>query len=469
MSERTAAMHPPVAATSGASRRTFLKVAGGTAATLPLAMLAGCGAERDASTLRLAFQQFGSDTNLQRWLAGVAEAFTAKNPGTSVELVPIVASTNDYFTKNELLMASPRSCPDVVFEDSFILQSDIAAGYLQPIDDLVEKWEAWDSFYPASKEAARDPEGRVHFVPTETDTRGIYYNKRVFEKAGLPAEWQPQSWEDIAETAAVIRDANIGATGMFMFCGKAQGETASMQGLEMLLYGTKDTLYNPDTKKWVAGSQGFIDSLAFFKRQFDEGLTLPASRHFDPNLMDVVQATMFPEGELGILVDGSWISFLWAEGSLAPWPTWPEDVGVAFMPTQHGEAPGSTTLAGGWGWAIPTHARDCELSFALVKKLCSLEHQVQRNISGGTLTTRRDIAENEEYRSYSPTVGFFTDMLEAANYRPAFAIYPEVSTALQEAMDFVMVGDKTPEQAAAWYDAKLTELVGEENVESRKA
>ena len=32
-----------------------------------------------------------------------------------------------------------------------------------------------------------------------------------------------------------------------------------------------------------------------------------------------------------------------------------------------------------------------------------------------------------------------------------------------------MVGDKTPEQAAAWYDAKLAELVGDANVETRKA
>lgn len=462
-------MHHAVRVTNRPSRRNFLTVTGGVAAALPLSMLTGCASERDASTLRIAFQQFGSDTNLQRWLTGVAEAFTAKHAGVSVELVPIVAATNDYFTKNELLMASPRSCPDVVFEDSFILQSDIAAGYLQPIDDLVDAWEAWESFYPASKEAAKDPEGRVHFIPTETDTRGIYYHKRVFEKAGLPTEWQPSTWDDIAETAAVIRDADIGATGMFMYCGKAQGESASMQGLEMLLYGTNDTLYNPETKKWVARSQGFIDALAFYKRQFDEGLTLPAARHFDPNLMDAVQATMFPAGELGILIDGSWISFLWAEGSLAPWPTWPDDVGVAFMPTQHGEAPGSTTLAGGWGWAIPTHARDRELSFALVKELCSLEHQVQRNITGGTLTTRRDVAQNEEYRGYSPTVGFFTDMLEGAHYRPAFAVYPEVSSAIQDAMDTVMVGDKTPEQAAAWYDAKLAELVGDANVETRKA
>ena len=114
-------MHHAVRVTNRPSRRNFLTVTGGVAATLPLSMLTGCASERDALTLRIAFQQFGSDTNLEQWLTGVAASFTAKHPEVKVELVPIVAATNDYFTKNELLMASPRSCPDVVFEDSFIL------------------------------------------------------------------------------------------------------------------------------------------------------------------------------------------------------------------------------------------------------------------------------------------------------------------------------------------------------------
>lgn len=460
-------MDRPRGATHQSSRRTFLKVTGGIASTLPLAMLAGCSSERDSSTLKVAYQQFGSGTTLQQWLTKIIAEFTKKHPGVSVELVPIVAAENDYFTKNELLMSSPRSCPDLVFEDTFILLSDVAAGYIQPIDDLVKGWEGWDNLYPASQAAAVDPEGRAHCVPTETDTRGIYYNKKVFEKAGLPTEWQPRTWEEIAEAAAAIRDANVDAAGMFMYCGKTQGEKASMQGFEMLLYGTRDTLYNPETKKWVAGSQGFIDTLAFYKRQFDEKLTLPVSQHLDPNIAEAIQSTMFPAGKLGILIDGSWISNQWAEDGPAPWPTWQDDVGLAQMPTQNGEEPGLTTLAGGWGWTIPTHARDRELSFELIKELCTLESLVYRNKSGANLTTRKDVAKNEEYRTYSPTVGFFTDIFEAAYYRPAFAVYPEVSSALQDAMDTVMVGDKTPEQAAAWYDTKLTELVGKDNIEVR--
>ena len=113
-------MRPSITVTERSSRRTFLKVTGGIATTLPLALLAGCSSERDSSTLRVAYQQFGSGTTLQQWLTKIIAEFTKKHPGVSVELVPIVAAENDYFTKNELLMSSPRSCPDLVFEDTFI-------------------------------------------------------------------------------------------------------------------------------------------------------------------------------------------------------------------------------------------------------------------------------------------------------------------------------------------------------------
>ncbi|MGP9710005.1 hypothetical protein [Brachybacterium sp. AOP24-D1-21] len=93
-------------------RRSFLRFTAGAAALLPLTALAGCtGGGRDPQVLRIAFQQFGSGTIKQEWITTAAEEFSAENPELTVELVPIVASENDYFTKNELLMSSPPHQP----------------------------------------------------------------------------------------------------------------------------------------------------------------------------------------------------------------------------------------------------------------------------------------------------------------------------------------------------------------------
>ena len=458
--------HPPLT-----DRRTFLRFTAGAAAVLPLTALAGCsGSSRDPNSIRIAFQQFGSGTIKQEWITTAAQEFSAENPELTVELVPIVASENDYFTKNELLMSSPRTSPDLVYEDSFILLSDVGADYLQPITDLVEGFEHWDDIAEASKKAVTSEDGEAYGVPITTDTRAIWFHRDVFAEAGLPEDWQPGSWEEILEAARAIRDSGSEAIPFFMFAGTPQGEKASMQGFEMLLYGTGDGsgLYDAETKKWILGSPGFVDSLTFLKTLFDEELTATLGQHLDPNISETIYSSLLPDGKLGMLVDGSWISQNWTETAARPWPEWPDVVGLADMPTQDGGGTGTITLAGGWGLSIPEYVTDRDVAYRFLEKLVSTQTLVQYAIADNHITVRADVADKEEYLSYSPAVEYFTDLLETAYYRPALPAYPEVSSAIQEAMEAVMTGT-SPDAAAAAYDATVTDIVGPENVQEASA
>ena len=184
----------------------------------------------------------------------------------------------------------------------------------------------------------------------------------------------------------------------------------------------------------------------------------------DPNISETIYTSMLPEAKLGMLVDGSWISQNWTDSAARPWPEWPEVVGLADVPTQDGGGSGTVTLAGGWGLSIPTHVSDREVAFRFLEKLVSTETLVKYAIADNHITVRADVAEVEDYLSYSPAVEYFTNLLETAYYRPALPAYPEVSSAIQEAMEAVLTG-ATPEAAAAAYDATVRDIVGEENVQ----
>jgi multiple sugar transport system substrate-binding protein len=443
-------------------RRTFLRITAGAAVVLPLA---ACSADAGAGTVRIAYQQFGSGTSLRDWLDASAKSFTAAHPGMSVELVPIVAAENDYFTKNELLMSSPRTSADIVYEDSFIMLSDVGAGYLRPIDEHIEGWEHWDDVAKASRDAFTAEDGHVYGTPQSTDTRALFYHRDVFAEAGLPSTWEPTSWDDILEAARAIKDSDSEAAPLFIFSGKAQGEKASMQGFEMLLYGTTSRLYDEDTKKWVLGSQGFVDALTLLRTMFEEELTLPVSHHLDPNIGESIYSTMIPAGKLGILLDGSWITRNWGEGSAGAWPEWTEKIGLAKMPTKDGQDPGTLTLAGGWGLTIPQYCRDEDAAWAFIESATSTENALAFAVADNHITVRKDVAAKKEYQEYAPSVEFFTDLLATAYYRPALPAYPEVSAAIQEAMEAVMSDAADPKKAAADYDAAVTDIVGAENVQ----
>lgn len=448
-------------------RRTFLRYVGGAATVLPLAALTSCGtsAVDDPDVIRIAFQQFGSGTLMEQWINRTAAEYTKTYPERTIDLLPIVASENDYFTKNELLMSSPRTSPDCVYEDTFILLSDVGAGYIRPIDELVAGWADWEQIAEASREAVTGEDGKVYAVPTHTDTRALWFDKDVLTAAGLPEDWQPTDWNGILDAARTIKQATPDVTPFFLFSGKAQGEKASMQGFEMLLYGTPSRLYDEDTRRWVIGSQGFLDALTFLRTVFEEELTLPVSRHLDPNIGETIYTQLMPEGKIGILLDGSWISQNWTEGAPNPWPEWEATTGLARMPTQDGGGDGFVTLAGGWCWTLPQYVTDPEIAFSFIEALCTRDNLVQRAIEDNHITVRADVAEVEEYRTYSPTAEFFTGLLETAYYRPTLPAYPEVSSAIQEAMESVMTMSRTPEQAAAAYDTAVTGIVGAENVE----
>ncbi|WGW12659.1 extracellular solute-binding protein [Saxibacter everestensis] len=446
------------------SRRTIIKAIGGAAFTVPLLAAAGCGSGvPEQNTLRISYQQWGSGEVLVNYLTDVIKKYTANHPDISVELVPLVASENDYFTKNELMMSSSRTAPDLVYEDTFILKSDIAAGYLRPIDKYIDGWPQWEHFYDVAKNAVQGEDGRTYAVPTPTDTRALWYNQELLKKAGIETPWKPRSWDDLLETFRTIKKELPEVIPFNIYSGKPQGEKASMQGMEMLLYGTESTLYDEEKKKWVVGSAGFTQSLEFIRTVFSEKLGPTLGKALDPNITETIYNTWLPQGQLAVLLDGNWISSNWGEGLPGEWPEWTETMQLAEMPTRDGQDPGFVTMSGGWSWGMPKKASKPDLAWPFLREMMSTDNVTAWTISDSKLTNRKDVAARKEYQGYSPTADFFSRLVPGATYRPALAPYPEISSAIQSAMESVMIGAAEPAAAAAVYDSAVAGIVGAEN------
>src|SRR5689334_3370332 len=282
----------------------------------------GGGQSSGPANIKIAYQQWGPGTTMKTFLGGVKAEYEAANPGSTVEILPIVASENDYYTKLQLMMRSPNTAPDVVYEDTFLINSDITAGYLRPLDEYISKWDQWSQFEDTAKGAAKALDGKTYGIPDGTDTRALWYNKEIFAKAGLPADWQPKTWDDVLSAARTIKQKVPGVIPFNMYSGKPMGEASAMQGFELLLYGTKDTLYNYDHKKCVVGSQGFKDSLNFVKTVFSEGLAPSPKDALSPNMGSKVGTELLPQQKLAIDLDGSWIYGNWLKSGAKPWPQW---------------------------------------------------------------------------------------------------------------------------------------------------
>ncbi|WP_257210387.1 extracellular solute-binding protein [Actinomyces ruminis] len=240
----------------------------------------------------------------------------------------------------------------------------------------------------------------------------------------------------------------------------------SMQGFEMLLSGTdSELLYNADTKKWVTGSQGFIDSLAFMDTVYAEELGPALDVALDSTIGNRVSTELLPQGKLAMAIDGSWMPGGWISGD-NPWPEWEETMGFAMMPTQNGQGDGFTSMSGGWTLAVGSKCANPEAAFQFISIALNYENTLKYDTENAQVAVRKDVAESEDYLSYNPSFEFFSSLVQYTHFRPTTPDYSQISGNIQVACESVVTDDATPEQAAATYDSGLVAIVGEDGTEA---
>lgn len=404
----------------------------------------------------------GENGAFYKWLKEVSASY----PDKSVEIkpTPIQASEGDYFAKVALALKSKDTAPDIVTEDTFILNSDASAGYLEPLDDKLAGWEDWGngSFIEAMKKGVTASDGKVYGVPYNTDSRGLWYNKDIFKQAGLPEDWQPKNWEEVLSVARTIKEKAPDVVPIWMNMGKATGEATSMQTYEMLLYGTGERLYDDASGKWITKSQGILDALTFVETVNKEKLGPPLSKVLNGQAGNTASREYLPQGKLAISLDGSWITGNYMESGAAPWPEYKDVLGFAPMPTSQGQDPGSITLAGGWALSIPSNSKNKDEAWEFIKYALNKENTQKLVMSSGNITVRADVAKDPEYTKM-PFNEIATEYLQNAEFRPAQEKYPEVSTQIQTMVESVATGT-SPADAMNKYAQDVTRIVGADHI-----
>ncbi|MFZ3454843.1 extracellular solute-binding protein [Arthrobacter sp. 7Tela_A1] len=437
--------------------RSITKTLVGAAAIgLVLSGCAGDSSDGEGQTLRVAYKK--ADPVLEALMQNTKEQFESENDGITVELTPIEGNDEDYATKLALSQRSPDTAPDVFVEDSFKLRADVDAGYVLQLDDYLADWEDWDTFNETAKQAGLGDDGSTYAVPLETDTRVIWYNQNVLGDAGIEMPWQPETWDDLLSMARTVKAANPEVVPFSMYAG-------TMQSFYELLYGTEDgTLYDEDDQKWVTGSQGFTDSLAFLKTIYDEELAVTPAEALDPNIWQKIVGEMLPQDQMGATVEGSYAPQFWQEGADYEWPEYSEVMATAPFPTQNGQEPGAVSMSGGWTLAVGAGTENPDLAVDFVKTAMDYENSLAYTVDASKIAVRTDVAEAPEYQDMNPFAAEVTEVLDVSNYRPATADFAEIDTAVLTATQEVVAGGKSPEEAAKTYDETLTKIVGEENV-----
>lgn len=408
-------------------------------------------AGEDGFTLNVTYKEVNGYTE---WLEGAEKEFEALYPNVNVKLSCLLSTEGDYNTKTSLMLQTDNSV-DVMVVDSFLVPSLVAPGTLSSLP--VSDWKDWNEQYPKNVKKGMTINGEVYAVPYTTDTRGLYYNTKIFKDAGLIVPWRPESWAEVLDTVEKLHQAGI-AYPIWMNGSKAQGEGTTMQTFEMLMAGTDDWIY--ENGKWVVKAKGLTDTLKFIQSLHDMEIynNNELGTMLDANSWQTLNVKMPESKEIGIVLDGSWKGGDWIK---ALPNTHADLIKVTPLPNKKGN--GYASMSGGWTLAVSTLSRHKEAAFNFIKVATNKENILYFTTKGGDMSVRKDVVSDERYKSKNVYRAEMSNYTEFTKFRPGVDLYPSVSIEIQSAVEAVIVGQMTAEEAAQKYAKNVKEIVGKGN------
>ena len=356
---------------------------------------------------------------------------------------------------------------DVVEIDGIWLGEFAEGGQVKPLDDLVgkDKVDAWDGWpqIPDAVQKLDEFDGKRYGIPVGTDGRVIFFNKKLFQQVGLPADWQPKSWDDITAAAVSLKQLP-GVTPIQLNAGTAMTEATAMQGVLPLLVGAGTEIYQDG--KWQGATKEMKEVLNLYQQVYRGNLGDPVlaqeAKGRDKSFEE------FAQNKIGILFESDyfWRSVVDPTVGVAKMADRDTAVGWAKIPAMNpGAGVGGqdyVSMSGGSVRVINPKTKYPQQAWELLQFMNSAKATKARLGDTAQITQRQDV--NEDVLKNDPMLGFIAEeVLPITRYRPGLADYPKVSTALQQATADIIAGKSADEAAAAYQDA-LIKAVGEDKV-----
>ncbi|MGJ8583549.1 MAG: extracellular solute-binding protein [Marinosulfonomonas sp.] len=406
------------------------------------------------------------------WIATLVEPGIANYEAKTGEKVNSIKLPGAGYQNRIAVDLAANTAADVAVIDSFMVAELAAAGYLEPLDSALSDWDQYQ-YYMKGLLDVTSFDGHPYALPTDTDVRMLWYDKSVFEKAGIEMPWSPKTWDDVLATAATVKE-KAGVDYAFVLpAGTKQGEAATMQGFYMALLGAgspendANRLRNWDAGKWIGSSPALTRTVGLYHDVYiDQELTDPAI-NYAADIGSAIREAL-DNDNLGILASGSWewaclfdcngvnVPSVEERNAMIGWTPWPGS-GVDG-------APKTTNISGGWSVGLNAASEDKDAALALMTEIFDFENYQNWIIEGGRMTVRTDVGDSPAYAE-NAYLAAATKMAATTTGRDTYPGYQVVSSLVQEMTGAILDGESVEDVLQEYHDALVDEF-GEENVET---
>lgn len=234
------------------------------------------------------------ETGYTEFWESVKAGFEEKYPNITVEWI---TAPYGEITNQVVNMAGGGDKVDLIFGENSWIPTYEDAGLAAPIDTILDE-EFLADFYPNTLDAVK-VDGEMYGIPLYMSNYVLYYNKDIFEKAGLDPNLPPTTYEEMLEMAEKIAPLTTDdGNKIYPFGQTTASVPISGTALTAMLYNFGGHLLNDD---------GSINEDTKELKETMEMLALLDDKEYNPQnakLKDL--RNLFALGQLAMYYDQSW-------------------------------------------------------------------------------------------------------------------------------------------------------------------
>lgn len=312
--------------------------------------------------------------------------------------VTLEAYGNDYDTKITAGLGS-GDAPDVMYMWDYPTYSDS----LEPLDSYIEeegegyKENFYEALWPYNSQ-----DDQIYGIPVSVVTSGLYYNKDIFDQAGMEYPADDWTWNDLEKASVEIQKKVPDVTG-FSFSMKTLPYT-----FEMYLWSNGTAFVDKEGNlDGNLNSKKSIEVFEMFQDMAESGSGYAT---------ESIVSSDFMGSKTAMYVDGTWpIQKLEAEGI---------NFGIAQIPRFEGQDK-SISVINTCGIAISQSSKNKDAAWEFVKYWTGEDLNVERIET--ELPALKSVVQSENLEADPNCAPFYTALENCGGYTPASFIVDEWS------------------------------------------
>ncbi len=295
----------------------------------------------------------------------ILAVFTKK---TGIETAIEVVGWNDYWT----LLASGASggqLPDVFWMHSNESQKYMENDLLLDLTDKIASSKVIDlANYPDQIMGLYTSKGKHYAIPKDIDTIALWYNKTMFDKAGIAYPNDKWTWEDLYNAAKKLTKSDGSQYG---FASNVDG---NQTGYYNFIYSNGGAVISADKKTSKWDDPKTVEAMDLYAKMAKEGI-MPSQEILAENKDHVLMQS----GKVAMITTGSWMLAGFKENEYMK-----KNCDIAVMPTAKDGHRAS--IYNGLGWAAAANTKHPEEAWKLLEFLGSKEAQEMQAKLGVTMS-----------------------------------------------------------------------------------